>query len=209
MTEPLPTAKENEQEQAQSTASGDTAPDRLAALEQQLAKAQESHRYATEQWKRCEADLQNYRKRIEKERAEWIQSSLAALVRSLLPVLDDLDRAFQTLPPTLSQLTWTDGLALVDRKLVVTLEQQGLKEIDALGKPFDPARHQGLSEGESKGLPDGSVMAVLQKGYLFNDRVLRPALVQISRRSQSAETVSQTDVEQPSAASDVKSDDDK
>lgn len=169
---------------AEAVGEGEEAAD-LKALQQELKKQKEQSDHHLEQWKRTAANLQNYRKRVEKERAELLKSGQAALIAQLLPILDDLERAFQTLPFALSSFTWTEGLALIDRKLSLILEQQGLQEIDALGKPFDPALHQGLLEEETTAYPDGHVMAVLQKGYMLRDRVLRPAMVKVARNERS------------------------
>jgi molecular chaperone GrpE len=159
----------------------------IAALQEQVEKQKEQSRYHLEQWKRAAADLQNYRKRVEKERGEWLQSGQAALVSQLLPVLDDLERAFLTLPVALHGFTWTEGLALIDRKLQVVLEHNGLKEIETLGRPFDPSRHQAILQEDTTEHADGQVLAVLQKGYILHDKVLRPAMVKVARNPQSRE----------------------
>lgn len=161
--------------------------DDVAALKQELEKHREQSEYHLEQWKRAAANLANYRKRAEKERAELLKSGQVALIAQLLPILDDFERAFQTVPFALSHFTWTEGLALIDRKLHLLLSQHGLKEIEALGKPFEPALHQALMEEETTTYADGHVMAVLQKGYILHDRVLRPAMVKIAKNESRGE----------------------
>jgi molecular chaperone GrpE len=165
--------------------------DDVAALKQELEKHREQSEYHLEQWKRAAANLENYRKRAEKERAESHKSGQVALIAQLLPILDDFERAFQTVPFALSHFTWTEGLALIDRKLHLLLSQHGLKEIEALGKPFEPALHQALMEEETTAYADGHVMGVLQKGYILHDRVLRPAMVKIARNESSSEPSSE------------------
>jgi molecular chaperone GrpE len=165
---------------------GPIEPD-IAALQQELAESAKQSQYHLEQWKRSAANLANYRKHVEKERVDLIKSAKANVVVQLLPVLDDLERAFDTIPFALSSFTWTEGLALIDRKLELILEQQGLEEIKALGEPFDPTRHQALLEEETEEYPDGHVMAILQKGYTLDDRILRPALVKIARNAVTGE----------------------
>lgn len=161
--------------------------DDVAALKQELEKHREQSEYHLEQWKRAAANLENYRKRAEKERAELHKSGQVALIAQLLPILDDFERAFQTVPFALSHFTWTEGLALIDRKLHLLLSQHGLKEIEALGKPFEPALHQALMEEETTAYADGHVMGVLQKGYILHDRVLRPAMVKIAKNEATGE----------------------
>jgi molecular chaperone GrpE len=162
----------------------------VATLQAELEKQKEQSGYHLEQWKRTAADLQNYRKRVEKERGEWLQSGQATLVSQLLPVLDDLERAFLTLPVALNGFTWTEGLALIDRKLQLVLQHNGLKEIEALGRQFDPSRHQAILQEQTTEVPDGQVLAVLQKGYILHDKVLRPAMVKVARHAESRASTS-------------------
>jgi molecular chaperone GrpE len=153
----------------------------LQALQQELAEQKKQSAYHREQWMRSAANLENYKKRVEKERSELLKLGQGALIAQLLAVLDDLERAILTLPAPLHALTWSDGLALIERKLHLVLEQHGLKEIESLGKAFDPTVHQSILVEETTEYPDGEVMAVLQKGYLFHDRVMRPAMVRVAR----------------------------
>jgi molecular chaperone GrpE len=159
----------------------------VAALRQELAEAMKQSRYHLDQWKRSAASLDNYRKHVEKERADLVKSAKANVIAQLLPVLDDFERAFMTIPFELGSFTWTEGLALVDRKLQLILEQQGLEEIKALGEPFDPTRHQALLQEDTEQYPDGHVMAILQRGYKLGDRILRPALVKVARHAATGE----------------------
>jgi len=166
--------KEVEATEAKVTAEAETV---RKELEQQRQRAEHN----LDQWRRAEADLQNFRKRVEKDRSELVKFGTAGLMRALLPTLDDLERALQTCPEACHRLTWTEGMLLIEHKLHLTLQQEGLKEIEALGKPFDPAMHEALLEEETVAYPDGHVSAVLQKGYMLHDRVLRPAMVQVAR----------------------------
>jgi molecular chaperone GrpE len=178
------------QGQAGATAGSAMQPEVQAAdaLQQELEKQKELAKRHLDGWKRAAADLENYRKRVEKEHAELVRFGHAALIMQLLSVLDDLERAFQTLPAGLSSFTWIEGLALIDRKLRVALESQGLKEIEAFGKPFDPLAHEAVLQQESTAYPDGQVIATLQKGYRLHERVLRPAMVQVARNAEHSTT---------------------
>jgi molecular chaperone GrpE len=158
------------------------------ALQQELEKQKELAKRHLDGWKRAAADMENYRKRVEREQAELARFGHAVLLMRLLPVLDDLERAFQTLPTELNGFTWVEGLALIDRKLRVALESQGLQEIEAVGKPFDPLLHEAVLQQESTTHPDGQVIATLQKGYKLHERVLRPAMVQVARNAKNSTT---------------------
>ena len=156
-------------------------PPDVAALREEIEKLEVQSQHNLDQWKRTAANLENYRKRAAKERGELLKLGQATLIAQLLPTLDDLERAFLTLPTDLRGMTWIDGLTLIERKMEMLLEQFGLKEIEALGTPFDPALHQSILQEQTQEHPDGQVLSVLQKGYTLNDKVLRPAMVKIAR----------------------------
>jgi molecular chaperone GrpE len=144
------------------------------ALEEERSKAE---KYLGN-WQRAEADFNNYKKRSEQERSEIAQFANMALTLSLLPIVDDFERAFNTLPDNLAQLTWIDGIRLIWRKLWVTLEAQGVSEIKTVGEKFDPTIHEAVRQGDGT---EGEVIEELQKGYRMHDRLIRPALVVVGR----------------------------
>jgi len=129
-------------------------------------------------WQRTEADLCNYRKRVEQERGEFSQFANMAFILNVLPIVDDFERAFNTLPDKLAQLTWIDGIRLIWRKLWVALEAQGVSEIKTIGERFDTAVHEAVRQGDGV---EGEVIEELQKGYKLRDRIIRPALVVVGR----------------------------
>lgn len=142
------------------------------SLEEQSARAEGF----LNNWKRAQADLENFRKKSEQERQELATYANAMLVSSLLPVLDDLERAFNTLDASLAGLTWVEGLKLVYRKMFAALESQGLSAINTVGQRFDPKYHEAMMHVPGE---EGVVVGELQKGYAFRDRVLRPAMVKV------------------------------
>lgn len=173
----LPEVEEEEAEESAAEAEVS-----IETLQEALQEERERTEELTERWKRSAAEFSNYRKRVEKERAELVKFSNALLISRLLPILDDLQRAFQTLPGKLRHFTWVDGIALVERKLAATLEQEGLTCIAARGEPFDPALHQAIVYEETDDDDDGVVLEELQRGYKLNDRVIRPTLVKVAKR---------------------------
>jgi molecular chaperone GrpE len=132
-------------------------------------------------WQRAAADLANMRRRHEQERQEYMKQANAMLIAELLPVLDSFDRALASMPPDLRELTWIDGIVLVERQLRMVLERVGLTPIEAEGKPFNPTEHEALLHEESD-KPEDTVISELQKGYKLHDRVLRPALVKVAKK---------------------------
>jgi molecular chaperone GrpE len=129
---------------------------------------------------RLAADFANYRKRNEAERAEFTKYAKTDLIRRLLDVLDGYDRALETMPKEVSGQPWVEGMWLVERKLRGLLEAEGLQPVEAVGQPFDPYRHEAVAHVESEA-PEGVVVSEYQKGYRLHDRVIRPALVTVSK----------------------------
>ncbi len=176
--------KQAEEAQAETTGAPEGNGDNPAVLKQQLEQEQAKAAEYLDNWRRAAADLSNYRKRMERESSEITRAANADLIRRLLPVLDDFDRAFHTVPEDLRELTWVDGIMLIFRKLQALLEAEGLKPIEALGKPFDPHLHEAVVHEETDKYEDGLVIGELQKGYMLNDRVLRPTLVKVAKKKE-------------------------
>ena len=147
-----------------------------SALEQLQKEASEMRELA----QRKQAELENYRKRMERERVDLARYAGADVVKEVLPVLDNLERA-QSYAAGSSDEQLRDGVALVHRQLQEILNRLGLTEVESQGKPFDPNFHEAVSQNETEEHPDGTVLSVFQKGYLFKDRLLRPAMVSVAR----------------------------
>ena len=149
-------------------------------LSQELQQAQQKANEYLDLAQRARAELANYRRRVDAERAALSQTANARLLLRILPVLDDFERAFETLPVELRNLTWIQGIAQIYRKLQVGVEAEGATPIDAVGKPFDPKVHDAILQEPSSDYPEGTVSGELQRGYTLGDRVLRPTLVRVS-----------------------------
>jgi molecular chaperone GrpE len=155
--------------------------DELTALQKALEEAKAQAAEYLDGWQRARAEFANYRRRQEQERRELHTSANATLISRLLPVLDDLERAFQTLPYGLLSLTWIDGVALIHRKLEATLQATGLEPIEVEpGQSFDPLVHAAISREVHEDLEEGQVIAEVQRGYKLGERLLRPTLVRVS-----------------------------
>jgi molecular chaperone GrpE len=144
------------------------------SLKEALAEAKAKAEANLAGWQRAQADFINYKKRAEQEKQELGKFANSVLILNLLPILDDFERAFSSIPPSMKKLSWLDGIKLIERKLWAILEAQGLSPIEALGKPFDPQFHEAVRQDKGK---DGIVIEEVQKGYMLNDRVIRPAMV--------------------------------
>ena len=159
----------------------ESAVEDIEALRQELEVQKKKAEEYLDQWRRTAAEFANHRKRNDRERAAFTKMSNANLIMRLLPVLDDLQRALQTIPDDLHSLTWVDGIVLIGRKFHDILEREGLSEIEAEGRPFDPNLHEAVLYEESPECGEGTVISELQKGYRLHDQVLRAALVKVAR----------------------------
>ena len=151
-----------------------TEPEDVESLKQVLAEEKEKAEGYLANWQRTQADFINYKRRSEQERDEFSKFANANLMLSLLPILDDLERAVASIPAKAAKLPWADGIKLIERKFRASLETQGLTPIEALGKPFDPSLHEAVRQDKGK---EGIVIEELQKGYRLHDRVIRPTMV--------------------------------
>jgi molecular chaperone GrpE len=133
------------------------------------------------------ADMDNMRKRTEREIAESRTYGISAFARDILGVADNMHRAMQALDDELrakadeATKALLEGVELTERELMNVLDKHGVKRIDPMGQKFDPNRHQAMYEIEDLSVPPGSVIQVMQAGYLIGDRVLRPALVAVAK----------------------------
>jgi molecular chaperone GrpE len=130
---------------------------------------------------RTRAEFDNYRKRVERERLEIMETAAFDLLRNLLPVLDDLERALVA-PADASGAadSYRRGVELIHRQLLEVLRQHGVKPIEALGADFDPHRHQAVSHEPAPGRREGEVIEEYRRGYLVGNRLLRPSMVKVA-----------------------------
>ena len=145
-------------------------------LHKALAEEKEKAERYLANWQRSQADLENYIKRAEQEKVETVECANRMLILDLLPILDDLGRAFASLPVELDEQNWTDGIRLIYNKIKAVLETQGLAEIKARGEYFDPYCHEAAGQLEGE---EGVVVEEIRKGYKLKEKLLRPSVVMI------------------------------
>ncbi len=150
------------------------AENKIEELTKALAQEKQTAETYLVNWQRAQADFINYKRRSEQEKQEVTELAHASLILNILPVLDDLERAFNLLPADLAKADWATGFSLIARKLKSTLEAQGLTPIKAIGEVFDPRLHEAIKEGKGK---EGLVIEEAQTGYKFRDKVIRPSKV--------------------------------
>lgn len=156
-----------------------TAVEEEVSLQTQIDQANARAEEFLDSLQRERASFQNYKRRVEKERAEQRAQVAGDVLVKLLPVLDDFYRAVDAVPEG-ERDQWFDGIILILRKLERFLSDQGVAPMDALGKPFDPAFHEAIGVDLSSDAESGTVTAVLQRGYVHGERVLRPAMVRVA-----------------------------
>jgi|UniRef100_A0A7C5ELX4 molecular chaperone GrpE len=171
--------------EAEGAVSEETPPE-TEDLETRLAqKTQEAQEYY-DRLLRLAAELENVKKRQEREMAEWRQYAHESLVKELLPILDNLERALEHGRQAGAPEPLMEGLDLVVQDFLKVLSRFGVTPVESLGGPFNPAYHHAVMEEEAPELEDKTVLRELQKGYLLQNRLLRPAMVVVSRSTAQA-----------------------
>lgn len=130
---------------------------------------------------RSQADLQNYRRRSEREKADIYKFANEKFVIDLLGVLDNIERAQATINEHTDPRKVSEGIELIQKYLYDFLSKEGVQAIDALDQPFDPNLHHAVLTEEVEGIPEGQIIVELQKGYSLNNRVIRPSMVKVSK----------------------------
>jgi molecular chaperone GrpE len=128
---------------------------------------------------RLQADFENFKKRIERERIDHLRYATFGLVGRILPVLDNFERAMAAARSSASGDALAEGVALIHRQLVAELTVEGLRGMDSVGQAFDPELHEAVATDPDSECPPHTVTHVFQKGYFLHDRVLRPAMVRV------------------------------
>lgn len=158
--------------------------DRQPSIEEELA-------HAKDQWLRAVAELENVRRRTQKEREEALKYGTTAFAKRMLDVADNVQRALLAAPTFYDKVehladkefftSFISGVEMIGKAFASAFESQGITAVDALHQPFDPNHHQALMEVESKEQQPGTVVQVIQEGYKIHDRLLRPALVGVAK----------------------------
>ncbi len=148
--------------------------DAAMKVDEALADAKKQAEEYLNNWKRAQADFVNYRRHAEQDKLDLGKYACTNLLASLLPILDDFERAYTSMAE--ANQNWVAGVKLVESKLRSILEAQGVHTIEAKGKPFDPSLHEGVMRAKG---PEGIVLEETRKGYMLHDKVLRPAQVAV------------------------------
>jgi molecular chaperone GrpE len=174
--------KETQPEVEEAPENGNPLQVEIDALRKELEEANSKAAENMDGWLRAQAEFQNYKKRVERDNEIMYAGMKGDIVKKVLPVLDDLERALQNRPAAAAESTaWANGIELIARKLQTILENEGVTRIAAEGAPFDPNFHEAISNESAEGIESGHVIAVVQNGYMLGERVIRPAMVRVAQ----------------------------
>lgn len=127
------------------------------------------------------AELDNYRKRVDRERRELAHAAATDLIQDLLPLVDDLERALDADVDTATAGSYREGVELIHRQLLEVLDKRGVTPIESTGQDFDPQLHQAVATDTSEGHRDGEVIDEMRRGYLLHGRLLRASMVRVAK----------------------------
>ena len=149
-------------------------------LRAKLAEAEQARDQNLDLAKRTQAEFENYQKRSQRDNAAALKYAEAPLAFDILAILDNLDRAVAAAKQAGETGPLVQGVAMVQGQMLDVFRRHGISRVEAQGEPFDPNKHQAVMQQPSKGQPPGTVLQVLEHGYMIHDRVLRPARVVVS-----------------------------
>ncbi len=156
----------------------------VESLKQELARLQGEVEQIRDRWMRAVADLENYKKRCARELEESHRYGNEKLLREILPIMDNMERALNHTQNAGNGEAFLEGVQMIHRQFLSALERCGVRSVKALHEPFDPSRHEAMIQVESPEHDPNIVVQELEKGYLLHDRLLRPAKVAVSKRSE-------------------------
>ena len=173
---------EHDADPLEATTDATTPEGEIRRLREELTARTREAEASQDRYLRAMAEFDNARKRAVREREELIKGANENLIRELLPVLDNLDRALAAAKGDPSAAAVSAGVELIQRELLRVLERAGVTPFSAVGAPFDPERHDAVARVPAAGRPDMSVVDETARGYLINGRVLRPAQVTVAMK---------------------------
>lgn len=172
---------DQEQTTNETAAQPTTAESDLAALQTQLAQAENQAAEYLDNWRRATAELSNARKRMQREMDDLRAAAAERVLEKLLPIVDDVTRAFTLVPEDQADSEWVNGFRLIQRKLESFLESEGVQPIPTEGQRFDPVLHHAVTHEEAEGYEEGQIIGEVSRGYRLGDKVLRPSMVRVAR----------------------------
>lgn len=161
--------------------------DPLEEMEAKLESMEQESKETHDRLLRVSAEFENYKKRAAREMTDFRKFANESFAKALLPVVDNLDRAIESSSnDKQTDSSVVEGVSMTLKEIMRVLEQFSMKPFESLGETFDPGFHQAMYQEETEKYPDNTVIKELQKGYMIHDRLLRPAMVVVSKRKKDA-----------------------
>ncbi|HHY90857.1 MAG TPA: nucleotide exchange factor GrpE [Clostridiales bacterium] len=152
----------------------------LDDYKEMIEKLQQEKEELHNQYLRLAADFQNYKRRNEKEKNDIYEFANEKLILELLPIIDNFERALQSVKESEENKKFVEGVEMIFKQLLAVLNKNGVQEIDAMGKAFDPNYHHAVMQEENPDYESNTIIEVLQKGYTFREKVIRPSMVKVA-----------------------------
>lgn len=159
----------------------------LSELREAASSQEKEIQTNLEQMKRLQADFENFRRRMEREKLWLAENASRALVGKLLPILDNFELAFKAVEASSDLKAFKEGMGMVYRQFMDLLSAEGLTPIEAVGEPFDPKLHEAIAYETRREGEDHLVLEEARKGYKFKGEILRPAMVKVAKKTQEAD----------------------
>ena len=153
----------------------------LANLETEYEAYKTESEKQHDQMLRTIAEFDNSRKRAEREKEESLKYALESFIKELIPTIDSIERAIQSTKESQDVDALAEGVEMIYKGLLSTLEKHGVTPIEAVNEPFDPMQHEAVMHVESENVPENNVIEEWQKGYMLHNRVIRPSMVSVSK----------------------------
>lgn len=153
------------------------------SLSSEVSDVQEGLLKERDKYLRLAAEFENYKRRVQRDQQDSIKFANESLLKNLLPIIDNLERAIKFGKETESNQALMEGVELTHKSFLETIGKLGVRQISSEGQPFDPTMHQAVAQVESENLAPNSVVEEFQKGYFLHNRILRPAMVTVSKEA--------------------------
>lgn len=167
---------------------------------EQIEKLEKDLAEMKDKWMRSVADVQNIRRRADRDKSDALKYGVTNFAREMVSVADNMRRALENVPDDLKESDLIKGIDMTERELQSAFNKAGIKRIEAIGKPFDHNFHQAMYEVDDANQPAGLVAQVMQDGYVIHDRLLRPAMVGVTKGGPKLEATAPAESEKEEAA---------
>ena len=156
--------------------------EQIEHLKNDYHNEKEKNKETSDKYLRLQAEFENFRKRMEREKSDFLKYSMENFFKELLPVIDNFELALESAEKATDLEGFSEGVKLIHKQLQDILQKEGLAHFSSVGEPFDPMKHQAVMQVESDTHSENTIVEELKKGYLLKERLLRPALVSVAKK---------------------------